>query len=140
MLHHDVSYTLTSLSTFFFTRRSDVEAYSMVTNSLLKVFVKKINGWKRNAKWFEEAKPKVFLQNVVCKSKKENLWRKIQEVSLRKTTMTGIWLHRPYRTKWKRLKKMWEGEKLINSVDINYKKWNSVWFYLHFLNFCGSYH
>lgn len=31
-------------------RRSDVEAYSMVTNSLLKVFVKKINGWKRNAK------------------------------------------------------------------------------------------
>lgn len=41
MLHHDVSYSLTSLSTFFFTRRSDVESYSMTTNSLLKVFVKK---------------------------------------------------------------------------------------------------
>lgn len=140
MLHHDVSYTLTSLSTFFFyqkiRRRSLFNGHKFFAQSIRQ----KINGWKRNAKWFEEAKPKVFLQNVVCRSKKENLWRKIQEVSLRKTTMTGIWLHRPYRTKWKRLKKMWEGEKLINSVDINYKKWNSVWFYLHFLNFCGSYH
>lgn len=43
MLHYDVSYSFTSLSTFFLNRRSDVEAYSMDTNSLPKVSVKKLS-------------------------------------------------------------------------------------------------
>lgn len=60
MLHHDVSYSLTSLSTFFFTRRSDVEAHSMVTNSLLKVFVKKSTDGKEMKNDLKKLNPKFF--------------------------------------------------------------------------------
>lgn len=60
MLHHDVSYSLTSLSTFFFTRRSDVEAHSMVTNSLLKVFVKKSTDGKEMQNDLKKLNPKFF--------------------------------------------------------------------------------
>lgn len=59
MLHHDVSYSFTSLS-FFFYRRFDVEAYSMVTNSLLKVFVQKSTDEEELQNDLEELNPKFF--------------------------------------------------------------------------------
>lgn len=60
MLHHDVSYSLTSLSTFFFTRRPDVESYSMATNSLLKVFVKRSTDEKDMQNDLKTLYPKFF--------------------------------------------------------------------------------
>lgn len=76
MLHHDVSYSLTSLSTFFFTRRSDVEAYSMVTNSLLKVFVKKSTNEEEMQNNLKKLNPTFFtkcrLQIETGKFKKKN--------------------------------------------------------------------
>lgn len=76
MLHHDVSYSLTSLSPFFFTRRSDVAAYSMVTNSLLKVFVIKSTDEKEMQNDLKKLNPKFFtkrrLQIEKGKFKKKN--------------------------------------------------------------------
>lgn len=79
MLHHDVSYSLTSLSPFFFTRRSDVAAYSIVTNSLLKVFVKKSTDEEEMQNDLKKLNPKFFY-----KTSSSNRKRKIQEEKYRK--------------------------------------------------------
>lgn len=59
MLHHDVSYSFTSLS-FFFYRRFDVEAYSMVTNSFRKVFGQKSTDEEELQSDLKEPNPKFF--------------------------------------------------------------------------------
>lgn len=75
MFHHDVACRFTSLS-FFFYRRNDVEAYSMITNSLLKVVVQKSTDEKELQNEVEKLNPKFFtkyrLQIVEGKFMKKN--------------------------------------------------------------------
>lgn len=57
MFHYDVACRFTSLS-FFFYRRNDVEAYSMVTNSLPKEVVQKSTDEKELQNEMEKPNPK----------------------------------------------------------------------------------
>lgn len=88
MFHNDVAYSFTSLSIFFY-RRYDVEAYSMGTNSLLKVFVQNSTDEKELQNDLEKLNPRFFtkcrLQIAKGKFMKKNTGSLVKN-----TTMRGI--------------------------------------------------
>lgn len=83
---------------FFFYRRYDVEAYSMGTNSLLKVFVQNSTDEKELQNDLEKLNAKFFTK---CRLQiaKGKFMKKNTGSFVKNTTMRGIWLHQSYITR-----------------------------------------
>lgn len=79
----------------YLSRRADVAAYSMVTSSLIKVFVNKSTDGEEMQNDLKKLNPKFFTKCRLQIEKGTFMKKKKQEVWLKNTTMTEIWLHRP---------------------------------------------